>query len=160
MVAMKQRLCLMVSIVRGLVLLAMSAAAAAAEPVSIRDAWIRATPPGARTAAAYLTIVNSGPEDRLLGGATPAAERLEVHTHVTEGGMSRMVRLDALELPAGETQRLEPGGLHLMLIDVAAPLTPGMTVPVSLELASGGRLQIDVPVVDARSGAASGPRPH
>ena len=105
---------------RALIFLALGAAgSAAAGPLTITDAWIRATPPGARTAAAYLTIANTGAADRLLGGTTPAARTVEVHTHVDERGLQRMVRLAELSLPAGETVRLTPGGLHLMLVDVA-----------------------------------------
>ena len=130
---------------------------AAAGPLTITDAWIRATPPGARTAAAYLTIANTGAADRLLGGATPAARSVEVHTHVDERGLQRMVRLAELGLPAGETVRLTPGGIHLMLVDVAAPLAAGASVTLSLRFAAAGTLELEVPVVDAR---ASSPTTH
>jgi copper(I)-binding protein len=125
--------------------------------LAITEAWIRATPPGARTAAAYLTITNTGTADRLLGGTTPLARALEVHTHVSEGGLLRMERLGELALPAGESVRLEPGGLHLMLVDVAAPLAAGARVALSLRFAVAGTLEIEVPVIDAR---ASGPTAH
>ena len=134
-----------------------AAGSAAAGPLTITDAWIRATPPGARTAAAYLTIANTGAADRLLGGATPAARSVEVHTHVDERGLQRMVRLAELGLPAGETVRLTPGGLHLMLVDVAAPLAAGASVTLSLRFAAAGTLELEVPVVDAR---ASSPTTH
>jgi len=143
---------------RALIFLALGAASsAAAEPLTITDAWIRATPPGARTAAAYLTIANTGTADRLLGGTTPAARSVEVHTHVDERGLQRMVRLAELGLPAGETVRLTPGGLHLMLVDVAAPLAAGASVTLSLHFAAAGTLELEVPVVDAR---ASSPTTH
>jgi copper(I)-binding protein len=129
-------------------------AAGAAEPPAIAEAWIRATPPGARTAAAYLTITSSGAADRLLGAATPVAGAVEIHTHVVEAGMSRMVRLPELTLPAGEAVRLEPGGLHLMLLDVGEPLTSGTKVAVSLRFAVAGVVELEIPVVDARAGAA------
>jgi copper(I)-binding protein len=137
------------------VLLLWAGAAAAAEPPAIADAWIRAAPPGARTAAAYLTITSAAAADRLLGAATPAAGAVEIHTHVVEGGMSRMVRLPELILPAGETVRLEPGGLHLMLLDVRGPLAAGTKVAISLRFAAAGEIEIEVPVVDARAGAAA-----
>jgi copper(I)-binding protein len=137
------------------VLLLWAGASAAAEPPAIADAWIRAAPPGARTAAAYLTITSAAAADRLLGAATPAAGAVEIHTHVAEAGMSRMVRLPELILPAGETIRLEPGGLHLMLLDVSWPLAAGTKVAMSLHFAEAGEIEIDVPVVDARAGAAA-----
>ena len=143
---------------RALIFLALGAGSSAATgPLTVTDAWIRATPPGARTAAAYLTIANPGAADRLLGGTTPAARTLEIHTHVDERGLQRMVRLAEVGLPAGETVRLTPGGLHLMLVDVAAPLAAGASVTLSLSFAAAGTLEIEVPVVDAR---ATSPTTH
>jgi copper(I)-binding protein len=140
------------------VLLLSAGAAAAAEPPAVADAWIRATPPGAGTAAAYMTIT-SGSTDRLLGATTPVAGAVEIHTHAVEAGMSRMVRLPELTLPAGEAVRLEQGGLHLMLLQIRGPLAPGATVVMTLQFAGAGTLELEVPVVDARTGpAAPGPR--
>ncbi len=56
-----------------------------------------------------------------------------------------------IAVPAGEALRLTPGGLHLMLVDLATPLTPGTTVVLSLRFATAGQLEIDVPVVDGRA---------
>ncbi len=145
----------MTNLVRALLLLAASVAgSAAAGPLTITDAWIRATPPGARTAAAYLTIANGATADALLGAATPSARAVEIHTHVAEGGLQRMVEVTELTLSAGQTARFEPGGLHLMLIDIAAPLVPGTTVALSLQFAAAGTIELEVPVVDARVTAA------
>jgi hypothetical protein len=127
-------------------------AAAAAEPPAVSQAWIRATPPGARAAAAYMTITSAGAE-RLVGADAAAARAVEIHTHVVEGGLQRMARRAELALPAGEAVRLEPGGLHLMLIDLAAPLEPGMQVSITLRFAGASALEIEVPVVDARGPA-------
>jgi copper(I)-binding protein len=129
-------------------------ASTAAEPPTVADAWVRATPPGASTAAAYLTITSAGPGDRLLGAATPAARAVEIHTHVSDGGLHRMVRLPELTLPAGEAVRLEPGGLHLMLVNLTTPLAPGTTMTLALRFAAAGIVELEVPVVDARAGAA------
>ena len=131
-------------------------ASAAAEAPAVTAAWIRATPPGARTAAAYLTIV-SPHGDRLLGAATSAAGAVEIHTNAVEAGLQRMVRLADLAVPAGETVRLEPGGMHLMLLDVAMPLEAGTQVTLELRFAGAGAVEVEVPVVDARAGV---PAPH
>ena len=131
------------------------ASLAAAEPPTVSDAWVRATPPGARTAAAYLTITSSGAADRLLGATTRAAGAVEIHTHVAEAGFERMVRLAELTVPAGESVRLEPGGLHLMLVDIASPLVPGATVPVALRFEAAGSIDVEIPVVDARAAPAT-----
>jgi periplasmic copper chaperone A len=73
----------------------------------LSDAWIRATPPGAVTAAAYLSITSPA-ADRLVGAASPAAHAVEIHTNAVEGDVERMVRLAELTLPAGEALRLGP----------------------------------------------------
>ena len=151
----------MANLARALVLLFCAAAGlAAAGPLTVTDAWIRATPPGARTAAAYLTITNSGAVDRLLEGSTPAAGGLELHTQIAERGMQRMTPLTQLELPAGAAVRLTPGGLHLMLVDLAAPLAAGTSVTLSLRFATAGQLQIEVPVVDARTSSTTDHSAH
>lgn len=100
-----------------------------------------------------MALESSGSPNRLVEAATPAAHAVEIHTHVVEGGMSRMIRLPELALPAGETVLLEPGGLHLMLIDIAAPLAPGTKVALSLRFATGETVELEVPIVDARAGA-------
>jgi len=137
--------------------LAVGAASAAAAPPIVTGAWIRATPPGAVTAAAYLTIASAGAADRLVGAATPAAGTVEIHTNGAEAGSQHMMRVAELALPAGGAVRLEPGGQHLMLIDLKAPMVPGTKVALSLRFAEGGTVEIDVPVVDARAQAAA---PH
>ena len=147
----------MSSLLRALLglVLAVGAASATAAPPIVTDAWIRATPPGAVTAAAYLTIASAGAADRLLGAATPAAATVEIHTTATEAGSQHMRRLAELALPAGGSVRLEPGGRHLMLIDLKAPMVPGTTVALSLQFAEAGTVEIAVPVVDARAQAAA-----
>ena len=136
--------------------LAVGALAAAAPPI-VTDAWIRATPPGAVTAAAYLTIASAGAADRLVGATTPAADTVEIHTTASAVGSQRMMRVAELALPAGGRVRLEPGGQHLMLIDLKAPMVPGTKVALSLRFAEAGTVEVDVPVVDARAQPAA---PH
>jgi hypothetical protein len=137
--------------------LAFGAASAAAAPPIVTDAWIRATPPGAVTAAAYLTIASAGAGDRLVSAASPAAGTVEIHTTVTQAGSQHMTSAAELVVPAGGSVRLEPGGQHLMLIGLKAPMVPGTTVALSLRFAEAGTVAIDVPVIDARAQAST---PH
>ena len=137
--------------------LTVGAGSAAAAPPLVTDAWIRATPPGAVTAAAYLTIASAGAADRLIGAATPAAGTVEIHTSAGAAGSQHMMRLAEIALPAGGAVRLEPGAQHLMLIDLKAPMVPGTKVALSLRFAEAGTVEVDVPVVDARAQAAA---PH
>jgi copper(I)-binding protein len=109
-------------------------AAAPASTVQVRDAWMRATPPGAPTAAGYLTLVNTGAQaDRLLSVTSEAAERVELHGSDLQGGVMRMRMLgDGLELPAGARVELAPSGTHLMFIAPRRPLVAGDTVRATL----------------------------
>jgi copper(I)-binding protein len=132
-----------------------AAGTAAAAPPAVEGAWARATPPAAKTGAVYLTLIADS-ADRLLAAASPAAREVQIHTHVSEGGMSRMVQLPELALPAGAGVRLEPGGLHLMLIDLVRPLVAGESIELRLTLANAGPVELTVPVLDAR---AAGPSP-
>jgi copper(I)-binding protein len=126
-------------------------AAGAAEPVTVADAWIRATPPGVTTAAAYLTLTNAGAADALVGAASPAARVVELHTSTQMNGMRHMHAVEAVPLPTGTAVELAPGGLHVMLIDIVAPLVPGQRVPLTLRFANGGELALEIVVRDGRA---------
>jgi copper(I)-binding protein len=71
-----------------------------------------------------------------------------------------MQRLDAVPLPAGESVHFEPGGLHLMLIDITAPLIAGQQVTLSLQFAKAGVVEVTAPVLDARAAAPAAPAAH
>ncbi|HEX6998755.1 MAG TPA: copper chaperone PCu(A)C [Gammaproteobacteria bacterium] len=132
---------------------ALALTAAAAQPLSVSNAWARATPPGAATAAAYLDIENTGPADSLVGVRSDAARAVEVHVMRHRNGMMQMERLEAVPVPPGEVTRLEPGGRHLMFIDITRPFAPGDTVTVTLLFANAGEIEVALPVRDARSPA-------
>ena len=83
-------------------------------------------------AAAYLTVVDNGGGDRLVGAASPAAERVTLHENTGPRGVSLMERVDTLEVPAGGRLELRPGGSHLMLEGVGAPLREGGRIELTL----------------------------
>jgi copper(I)-binding protein len=126
-------------------------AAHAADTVTVADAWVRATPPGATTAAAYLTLTNRGAPNSLARVTSPSAARVEVHATTEHNGMMHMSPVDAIPLPTGAAVELAPGGLHVMLIDIRAPLKAGDRVPLTLELGDGATIEIEAPVRDARA---------
>jgi copper(I)-binding protein len=103
------------------------------EQTRISDAWVRATAPGQKVAAAYLTL-QSGSRSKLVRVDSSVAAKAELHSMRVEEGVMRMRQLDSIELPPGATIKLEPGGDHLMLIDVAKPLATGDKVPLVLTL--------------------------
>jgi len=111
----------------------------------IEQPWSRATPAGAKVASGYLRIINSGRDpDRLLGGATPRAGRVEIHRMEMQGEVMTMRPVaGGLEIRPGESLALEPGGLHLMLVDLATPLSEGETVPVTLRFEKAGEATLD-----------------
>lgn len=123
----------------------------------IDGAWARATPEAARQGAAYLTVHNDGRTgDRLIGARTPAAARAELHTHRHEDGVMRMREVPAIEVGPGATTALAPGGHHIMLIDLAAPLRDGARFPLTLRFERAGEVVVQVPV--RRSPPAGSPR--
>lgn len=129
-------------------------AASSAEPPIVTDAWVRATPPGVTTAAAYLTLTSVDGDDALVAAETTAARTVELHASTMANGMHHMHALESIPLAKGTPVALAPGGTHIMLIGIAAALRPGDTVPLRLRFASGVELELGVPVRDGRDTAA------
>jgi len=127
-----------------LVLLALAATPAAAQ-ISVEDAWIRATPPGAKTAAGYM-IIRADSADRLLSVTSPAAERVETHITVQDGDVMRMREAKGYELPANGTLQLKPGGGHLMFVNIKAPMKEGTSVPATLKFQRAGEIKVEFQV--------------
>ena len=124
--------------------------AAAASPVRVETPWARASLGGVKNAIVYCTIANDGPDPvRIVGGLTPVAAHVEFHIHVMEGSVMTMRRLEAIEVKAGEKTVLQPGGLHIMLVDLRQPLKEGETIPVTLTLDNGAWLAMEVKVLGA-----------
>jgi periplasmic copper chaperone A len=140
-------------------ILALAAMAALSLPLRAQDAEARAghlivsgasaraTPPGATVGAIYLTITNSGATaDVLESVSSPAARSVQLHATSVVNGVMQMRAVQAVECPAGATLKAEPGGLHVMLIGLAAPLTLGTSLDVSLKFHAAGVLTLKVPV--------------
>ena len=131
------------------------AGAVAAKPV-VADGWIAATAEGVKVSAGYLTLTNPGASaDRLVSAATPAAGRTELHIMQTgEGGVMKMRMAETgIELPAGGELRFAPGGTHLMLFDLPAPLKEGATTPVTLTFEKAGAITVDFAIKPRSAGA-------
>jgi periplasmic copper chaperone A len=126
----------------------------------ITQAWSRATPGGARIAGGYLTIANMGNvPDRLIGGSSDIAGKVEVHEMAMNNGVMTMRPLDkGLVIEPGKTVKLAPGGYHLMMFDLKSPLKQGDKVPVMLEFEKAGKvgLLLDVQGVGAQGPAGAG----
>ena len=125
-----------------------STSAAHAE-VTVKDAWVRGTVPAQTVTGAFMTITSS--EDaKIVKVASPVAKRAELHQSMIMSGVSHMHDVDTIALPAGKPVKLEAGGYHLMLMDVAKPLKPGDIVPITFTVEGRGgkrtEVKVDVPV--------------
>ena len=123
--------------------------------LKIEHPWSRATPPAARVGAGDLGIVNrGGTSDRLISASSPAAGRVEIHEMRMDGGVMRMRELPSgVALPAGQSVALKPGGFHLMLMELRAPLKQGSSVPMTLVFERAGKVEIELSVEAAGSPA-------
>ena len=129
-----------------MLLAAMFVAAPAMAQVTVEDAWARATPPGAKIAAGYLTIRNAGAADRLVAASSPAAEKVETHVTIKDGDVSRMREVNGYAVPAKGTLQLTPAGSHLMLVNIKAPLEEGEKVPLVLRFEKAGEVKTELAV--------------
>ena len=126
----------------------LGAEVAAADVFSLNDPFVRAAPAGG-VSALFLDVENpTGDADTLLAARTDAAGRVEIHrTQETADGLSEMVEVEGgLAVPAGETVSLEPGGLHVMLLDVQRDLVEGDSLDVELEFSGRGTLGVRAPI--------------
>ena len=149
-----------VGIVGLLCLLALSARPATAADftkgdIKITQPWARATPGGAKVAAGYLTLTNTGKTaDRLIGGTALAAGALELHDMTMTDGVMRMRRLETgVEIKPGATVALKPGSIHVMFMDLKQPLKQGEKIKGTLVFEKAGNVEIEYEV--APIGAAS-----
>ncbi len=122
-------------------------AAGAADSISADQPYVRAVPPGQSTTAAFMVLKNADSKVHSVVKATnPASKVTELHTHTMEGGMMKMRPIKQIDIPAKGEAKLEPGGLHVMLIDLKKPLKEGETVPVTLTFEDGSSKQVDATV--------------
>ena len=119
-------------------------------------ACTRATPGGAKIGGGYLTIENKGAEpDILMGGSSPAAAKVEVHEMAMKDGVMTMRPVKGgLSIPPGQSVTLAPGGYHIMLMELKAPLKQGNKVPVKLQFEKAGKINV---TFDIQGVGASGP---
>ncbi|MFZ4287199.1 copper chaperone PCu(A)C [Variovorax sp. HJSM1_2] len=133
-----------------------------AQAIQVQDAWVRTTVQGQKGTGGFMKIT-AKEGARLVGVSTPVAGVAEVHEMKMEGDVMRMRAVPVLDLPAGATVELKPGGYHLMLQDLKTALPKDTTVPLTLtfEDAKGVRstLALKVPVAVTAPGAAPGATP-
>jgi periplasmic copper chaperone A len=118
--------------------------------ISVEHPWARATPAGAKTGAAYLTLVNNGTSaDRLIRASTPMAEKVQVHQEIDDNGVMKMRELPVVEIGPGAALTFKPGGTHMMIIGLKQPLKKGQTFPLTLDFEKAGKIDLQIPIAKA-----------
>jgi copper(I)-binding protein len=122
-------------------------AAGAADNVAVVDPYVRLVPPGAMATAAFMVLKNSGEKDaKVVKAETSASKVTELHTHLNEDGVMKMRQVPAIAIKAKSETALEPGGLHVMMIDLKGPLKEGDKVAITLGFDDGSSKKIEAPI--------------
>jgi len=136
----------------GAVLVLVALQAHAKGDIEVREAWSRATPPGAQVGVGYMEIRNKGTQpDRLVAASTPVAKRVEMHITQRDGEVMRMRQVQGFDIAAGERITLRPGGSHLMLVDIVQPLKRGERFTMRLRFERAGEMDIELEVQEQGS---------
>ena len=117
----------------------------------IADAWIKHLPPTVPVRAGYMTLTNDGDANVSVVAARSAAfASVEIHETLAKDGMMQMQHIETLDVAAGATVKLAPGGLHMMLMQPVAPTEPGLGIELNEEViaahpyTTGGRLHLEM----------------
>jgi copper(I)-binding protein len=114
--------------------------------IKIENAYTRATVPGQQVAGGFMKIENKGATDQLLSASSPVAGEVQLHEMAMDGNIMKMRQVKDIAVPAGGAVELKPGGLHLMFMNIKAPLAAGESVPVKLKFAKAGEVEVKMPV--------------
>jgi copper(I)-binding protein len=140
---------------------ALGAGAASAHEYALKSLKIdhpfaRATPPGAKTGGVFVTVENTGSQsDRLISVSSPVAGVADLHEMKIDAGVMRMRGVAALEVKAGETLELKPGGYHVMLSELRRPLKVGDKFPLTLRFENAGAVEVSVWVEEMGAGGSA-----
>ena len=114
--------------------------------IKIEKAYTRSTVPGQMAAGGFMKIENKGAADQLVSASSPVAGEVQLHEMAMDGNVMKMRQVKDIVVPSGGEVELKPGGLHLMFMNIKAPLTAGETVPVKLKFAKAGEVEVKMPV--------------
>ncbi|AOF81983.1 hypothetical protein BSY238_669 [Methyloversatilis sp. RAC08] len=140
-------------------LLALIAAPAIAD-ITVKDPWVRATVPQQKATGAFMQIT-APKAARLVEASSPVAGVTEIHEMTMDKDIMRMRAIPGIDLPAGKAVELKPGGYHVMLMDLKAPITEGQDVPVTLVIEGADKKRETIVIkATARALGASGAMDH
>lgn len=122
--------------------------AGAADNISVQEPYVRLAPPNAPATGAFMVIKNGGEKDiKVVKAENPVSRVTELHTHLNEGGVMKMRPVPGIDIKAKGEAVLKPGSLHIMMIDLKAPMKEGDMVPITLTFDDGSSKQVDAKVV-------------
>lgn len=124
----------------------LSAQALAQAALKVEAAWARPTVDGQAAGGGFLKITGGASADRLLSVSAGVSKTTELHTMEMDGNVMRMRPIEALDIPAGATVELKPGGRHVMFMGLAQPLKVGTSFPLTLRFEKAGEVKVDVQV--------------
>jgi copper(I)-binding protein len=128
--------------------------ASAGEGLKVEQLWARASLAGVRNGIVYGRLADDGGAAvELVSASTPVADHVEFHEDNMTGGVMTMRPLDGIKVEPGQVVTLQPGGMHMMLVDLKRPLTAGQSFPLILKLADGGSVTVAVSVLGATATA-------
>lgn len=131
-----------------------SATGVSASDVLVKEAYARASAtPVAKAGAVYVSVSNRGETaDRLVAVSSPVASMATLHRTIKDGDVMRMENAGTIDLPPNGTLVMEPGGLHVMLMGLNAPLKQGDVIDLTLVFELSGPITLQVPVGSAVAG--------
>jgi len=125
-----------------------AAFAGAANDIVVHEPYVRLAPPNAQATGAFMVLKNGSERQvKLVKADNPASQLTELHNHINDNGVMRMRQVPDIVIPAEGEAVLKPGSLHVMLINMKAPLTEGQVVPITLTFDDGSSKQVEVKVV-------------
>ena len=143
-------------------ILALSSTALFAQTVEVKDTWARATVPGQKATGAFMKLTAKD-GTKLVSASSPVAGVTEVHEMKMDGDVMKMRAIPGLELPAGKTVELKPGGYHVMLMDLKSTLQKETTIPLTLVFKDAKgvetKTELTVPVAMTPPGAKAADMP-
>ena len=137
---------LMIAAALALTALGAHAQTTKAGAISVESAYARATAAGQPAGGGFLKLVNAGADDRLVSASSEVAGAVELHMMSMKGDVMQMRQVDAIDVKAGQTVELKPGGYHLMLMGLKAPLKAGSSFPLKLKFEKAGEVTVMVKV--------------
>ncbi|MBE7357297.1 copper chaperone PCu(A)C [Campylobacter sp. RM12327] len=123
-----------------------------AADIDVSNVYAKATPPNAKNSGAFMLIKNNTDKDIALVSATNSlSDVTELHTHIEENGMKKMIQVPKIDIKANSTTELKPGGLHVMFIGIKKPMVVGENVKMTLTFDNGQTVTLDkVPVKEIK----------